>query len=67
MGTTRMGKDPKTSVVNEIGACHDVNNLFIVDRVFSLLREPLILVSTMQALSLYIADNIKKNLPNLLL
>lgn len=31
MGTCRMGKDPKTSVVNQWGATHDVPNLFIGD------------------------------------
>jgi choline dehydrogenase-like flavoprotein len=31
MGTCRMGKDPKTSVVNPWGATHDVPNLFIGD------------------------------------
>ena len=31
MGTARMGTDPKTSVVNEWGRCHDVRNLFIID------------------------------------
>lgn len=31
VGTTRMGSDPKTSVVNEFEQMHDVNNVFIVD------------------------------------
>jgi len=31
MGTARMGTDPRTSVVNEWGRCHDVRNLFIID------------------------------------
>jgi len=31
VGTTRMGNDPKTSVVNEFEQMHDVNNVFIVD------------------------------------
>ena len=31
VGTTRMGSDPKTSVVNEFEQMHDVNNIFIVD------------------------------------
>jgi choline dehydrogenase-like flavoprotein len=29
LGTTRMGNDPKTSVVNSYGQCHDVKNLYI--------------------------------------
>lgn len=34
MGTARMGKDPKDSVVNQWNACHDVPNLFITDGSF---------------------------------
>jgi len=31
VGTTRMGTDPKTSVVNTSGQCHDIPNLFVGD------------------------------------
>ncbi len=31
MGSCRMGRDPRTSVVNEFGQAHDVKNLFICD------------------------------------
>ena len=31
LGSCRMGSSPKTSVVNEYGACHAVPNLFIAD------------------------------------
>jgi choline dehydrogenase-like flavoprotein len=31
VGTTRMGSDPKTSVVNEFERLHDVDNVFVVD------------------------------------
>jgi choline dehydrogenase-like flavoprotein len=31
MGTARMGKDPKTSVLNEHNQLHDVKNLFLTD------------------------------------
>jgi choline dehydrogenase-like flavoprotein len=31
MGTARMGRDPKTSVLNSWNQCHDVKNLFITD------------------------------------
>jgi len=31
MGTARMGRDPKTSVLNAFNRAHDVKNLFITD------------------------------------
>jgi choline dehydrogenase-like flavoprotein len=31
MGTARMGRDPKTSVLNEHNEAHDVKNLFLPD------------------------------------
>lgn len=31
MGTARMGRDPKTSVLNAWNQCHDIKNLFITD------------------------------------
>jgi len=31
MGTCRMGRDPATSVVNDLGQSHDVPNLFVCD------------------------------------
>ena len=31
VGTTRMGNDPKTSVVNQYEQLHDVSNVFVVD------------------------------------
>lgn len=34
MGTARMGKDPKTSVLNQWNQCHDVHNLFVTDGSF---------------------------------
>ena len=60
-----MGRDPATSVVNEWGRSHDVKNLFIVDGsifVTSAAGNP---TTTIQALALYIADTMKKNLANL--
>lgn len=30
-GTARMGKNPKTSVLNEYNQCHDIPNLFVTD------------------------------------
>jgi choline dehydrogenase-like flavoprotein len=31
MGTARMGRDPKTSVLNSWNQCHDIKNVFITD------------------------------------
>lgn len=58
MGTARMGRDPKNSVVNECGRCHDVENLYIVDSSVFVTSGGVNPVSTMQAVALYIADGI---------
>ena len=65
MGTARMGRDPETSVVNEWGRCHDVKNLFIVDGSVFVTAGGVNPTNTIQALALYIADSIKRNLANL--
>jgi choline dehydrogenase-like flavoprotein len=65
MGTARMGTDPKRSVVNEWGRCHDVRNLFIIDGSIFVTAAAVNPTNTIQALALYIADTIKKNLTNL--
>ena len=60
-----MGTDPKTSVVNHWGRTHDVKNLFIVDGSLFVTSGGVNPTSTIQALALYVADSIKKNLANL--
>ncbi len=65
MGTARMGTDPATSVVNEWGRSHDVRNLFIIDGSIFPTSGGVNPTNTIQALSLYIADSIKKNIANL--
>jgi choline dehydrogenase-like flavoprotein len=65
LGTARMGLDPERSVVNEWGRCHDVRNLFIVDGSIWVTSGGVNPTSTIQALALYIADNIKKRLATL--
>lgn len=62
MGTARMGTNPQNAVVNEIGQAHDVKNLFIVDSSIFVTSGGVNPVSTMQALSLFITDVIKKNI-----
>ena len=65
MGTARMGTDPRRSVVNEWGRSYDVKNLFIVDGSIFVTSAGLNPTSTIQALALYVADSMKKNLANL--
>ncbi|MEM7365032.1 MAG: GMC family oxidoreductase, partial [Pseudomonadota bacterium] len=65
LGTARMGDDPKQSVVNGWGRSHDVKNLFIVDGSIFVTSGGVNPTSTIQALALYIADTMKKNLANL--
>ncbi len=65
MGTTRMGTDPETSVVNAWGRAHDVKNLFIVDGSIFTTSAGVNPTNTIQALALYVADTMKRNLANL--
>lgn len=64
VGTTRMGSDPKTSVVNSFNQLHDANNVFVVDGgpfVSQADKNPTwtILALSMRA-SEYIVDQLKK-------
>ena len=65
LGTARMGTDPERSVVNAWGRSHDVKNLFIVDGSIWVTSGGVNPTSTIQALALYIADNIKNCLATL--
>jgi choline dehydrogenase-like flavoprotein len=65
LGTVRMGTDPERSVVNEWGRTHDVKNLFIVDGSIFVTSGGVNPTSTIQALALYIADQMKQRLANL--
>jgi len=66
MGTARMGRDPASSVVDAVGRAHDVKNLFIVDGSVFVTAGGVNPTNTLQAISLYVADYIKKNLETLL-
>ena len=66
MGTARMGNDPKTSVVNEFGQGHEVENLFIVDSSIFTTAGAVNPVATAQALTLRICDFLGKNLKNIM-
>jgi len=65
MGTARMGHDPATSVVNAWGRAHDVRNLFVIDGSIFVTSGGVNPTSTIQALALYVADTMKRNLANL--
>jgi len=65
LGTCRMGNDPETSVVNAWGRSHDVKNLFIVDGSVWVTGGGVNPTSTIQAIALYIADQIKQRLATL--
>ena len=65
LGTARMGLDPERSVVNEWGRSHDVKNLFIVDGSIWVTSGGVNPTSTIQAIALYIADQMKQRLATL--
>jgi choline dehydrogenase-like flavoprotein len=65
MGTARMGTDPRTSVVNPWGRAHDVRNLFVVDGSIFVTAAAVNPTNTIQALALYVADTMKRNLATL--
>ncbi|MEA2799934.1 MAG: hypothetical protein QOE49_29, partial [Rhodospirillaceae bacterium] len=65
LGTARMGDDPERSVVNAWGRCHDVKNLFIVDGSIWVTSGGVNPTSTIQALALHIADQMKQRLATL--
>ncbi len=60
-----MGADPERSVINPWGRSRDVKNLFIVDGSIWVTSGGVNPTSTIQALALYIADNIKARLTTL--
>lgn len=65
MGTARMGEDPERSVTNAWGRCHDVKNLFIADSSLFVTSGGVNPSSTLQALALYVAHQIKQRLDHL--
>jgi len=62
LGTARMGNDPKTSVVNSWGRSHDVKNLFIIDGSVFVTSGGVNPTSTIQAVALHVADQIKERI-----
>lgn len=61
MGTCKMGTDPKTSVINPMGESHDVNGLYIVDSSCFVTGSCVNPANTIQAVALYLTDQIIKN------
>ena len=66
MGTTRMGADPASSVVDGWGRSHDVRNLFIIDGGIFVTAGAVNPTSTIQALALRIADYLRTEARHLL-
>jgi choline dehydrogenase-like flavoprotein len=60
MGTARMGIDQKNSVVNQFGESHDVEGLYVVDSSVFVTSGGVNPASTLQAVALYICDQMKK-------
>lgn len=58
MGTTRMGDEPSTSVVNRFGQTHDVSNLYVADSSVFVTAGAVNPTSTLQAVALWIADSV---------
>jgi len=67
VGTAKMGKSKKNSVVNKFGQSHDINNLFIIDSSIFPSSSGVNIASTTQAVSLMISDHIKKNIKKLII
>lgn len=62
MGTTRMGDDPATSVVDSFGKCHDVPNLYVADSSVFVTSGAVNPTSTLQAVALRVADGVARDL-----
>ena len=61
MGTTKMGNDSKSSVVDRFGKCHDVSNLYVADSSVFVTSGAVNPTSTLQAVALWVAENMLKN------
>ncbi len=58
MGTTRMGTDPETSVVDPFGRCHDSANLTVIDASVFVTSSSVNPTATAQAFALRAADHL---------
>jgi choline dehydrogenase-like flavoprotein len=64
LGTTKMGPDPQTSVVNPWGRCHDIPNLFIFDGSIWPTSSGMNPTATIAAMSLWCAEHLVQNRSN---
>lgn len=64
MGTTRMGKNPGNSVVDEWGEVHECKNLYIADSSVFVTSSSVNPTATIQALALRTASRIKSRIGN---
>lgn len=64
MGTARMGKDPRTSVLNKFNQMHEVKNVFITDGSFMTSSSSVNPSLTYMAMTARACDYIKRNLRN---
>ncbi len=60
MGTAKMGNDPRKSVTNKFGKIHDLENIYIIDGSLFVTSASVNPTPTIQALALYVAENILK-------
>ena len=61
MGTARMGDDPRRSVVDRWGFCHDIPNLGIIDGSVFVTSGPVNPTTTIMALAARAADHLARN------
>jgi len=61
MGTAKMGKNPKNSVVNPIGKLHDLDGLYIVDSSVFVTGSCVNPANTIQSVALYLTDRIERH------
>ena len=62
MGTTKMGTDKKTSVVNEFGETHDIKNLYVFDSSVFPTSSCVNPANTIQALALYFSEKLSERI-----
>ena len=60
-----MGDNPETSVVNSFGQTHEVKNLYVIDGSIFTTSAAVNPTTTIQALALYVADQLNSNSRNL--